>query len=142
MDTIESIIRQVAEDKFPAFTYVFESWTDADAKMERLRYPAILCVMPTAGVMSIRNGVTYDTEYIGLAFLDMAPRGADGDDNERVYTSMKNVAVKFINELNRTRKIDPIERVNYDIICERMASIVSGVLLQLEVRQRRIGGCE
>lgn len=142
MDTIEEVIKSVAKAKFPAFTYVFESWTDADAKMERLRYPAILCVMPTAGLITFNNDVAADTEYIGLAFLDSVPRGADGDDNEKVYTAMKQTAVDFIVELNRTRKIEPIERVNYDIICERMATIVSGILLQLELKQKRTGGCK
>ena len=47
MKSIEQTIREIAAEHFPTFTYVFENWEDADTKLERLEYPAIVCVLPT-----------------------------------------------------------------------------------------------
>lgn len=138
--TIESVIKTIAESSFPSFTYVFDNWTDADTKMDVLPYPAIVAVMPVSGEVRMHNGRFYDAEYMGLAFLDKAPRNAEGEDNATVYNRMKAEAVRFVAALNATRKFAPIENVQYDIICERMGTIASGVMLQLTIEQQ-IGAC-
>lgn len=140
METIEGTIKEIAKKGYETFSYVFENWADADTKLEKLSYPAIVCVMPVGGQITVRNGKMYDTEYVGLAFLDKAPRGAEGEDNERIYNRMKEVAGAFVQDLNKTRRFEPISDIQYDIICEQLATIVSGVLLQLTIRQQ-IGGC-
>ena len=33
METIESIIKDIAAEQFGEFSYVFENWEDADAKL-------------------------------------------------------------------------------------------------------------
>lgn len=140
MHTIEGTIKEIAEKRYNAFSYVFENWADADTKLEKLSYPAIVCVMPVGGMMGVRNGKVKDTEYVGLAFLDKAPRGAEGEDNERIYNRMKEVAATFVEELNKTRRFEPITEIPYDIICEQLATVVSGILLQLTIKQQ-VGGC-
>ena len=140
METIEALIRQTAAEQFADFSYVFENWEDADAKLEKIQYPAIVCVLPTGGSVSMRTGRVFDTEYVALAFLDKAPRGAEGEDNKEIYTRMKLEGIRFLNALNKSGKIEPIEQAPYDTICERLATIVTGVLFQLTIKQRR-GTC-
>ena len=140
METIESIIEGIAAEQFGGFSYLFENWEDADAKLEKIPYPAIVCVLPTGGSVSMRTGRVFDTEYVALAFLDKAPRGAEGDDNKEIYTRMKQEGIRFLNALNKSGKVEPIEQAPYDTICERLATIVTGVLFQLTIKQRR-GTC-
>lgn len=142
METIEKIIKGVATEKFGGFSYVFDDWETADEKLERLSYPAILCVLPASGMIEIKNGRVYDTENIALAFLDIAPRDADGEENEEVYTRMKVSGARFINELVKSRKFEGLDgRQQYQTIIERLSSIVSGVMYSLTLTQA-IGGCE
>ena len=140
MKSIEQTIREIAAEHFPTFTYVFENWEDADTKLERLEYPAIVCVLPTGGSVGMRNGRIFDTEYIALAFLDKAPRGAEGEDNAEIYTRMKVEGWRFIEQLNKTRQFEPILTVPYDTICERLATVVTGVMFSLTLQQIQ-GGC-
>ena len=140
METIEDIIQTIAKEQFADFTYVFENWEDADAKLEKLPYPAIVCVMPTGGSVSMRTGRVFDREYVALAFLDLAPMGAEGEENREIYTRMKQAGMKFIEALNKSGKIDPITDAPYDTICERLATVVTGVMFQLEIKQRK-GQC-
>lgn len=142
MKTIEKIIKGVATEKFGDFSYVFDDWETADEKLDRLSYPAILCVLPASGMIEVRNGRVYDTENIALAFLDIAPRDADGEENEEVYTRMKVAGARFINELIKSRKFEGLDgRQQYQTIVERLSSIVSGVMYSLTLTQA-IGGCE
>ena len=140
METIESIIEGIAAEQFGAFSYVFENWEDADAKLEKIPYPAIVCVLPTGGSVSMRTGRVFDSEYVALAFLDKAPRGAEGEDNKEIYTRMKREGIRFLKALNKSGKVEPIEQAPYDTICERLATIVTGVMFQLTIKQRR-GTC-
>lgn len=140
METIEDIIKTIAKEQFADFTYVFENWEDADAKLEKLPYPAIVCVMPTGGSVSMRTGRVFDREYVALAFLDLAPMGAEGEENREIYTRMKQAGISFIEALNKSGKIEPITEAPYDTICERLATVVTGVMFQLEIKQRK-GQC-
>ena len=140
METIEDIIQTIAKEQFAGFTYVFENWEDADAKLEKLPYPAIVSVMPTGGSVSMRTGRVFDREYVALAFLDLAPMGAEGEENREIYTRMKHAGMKFIEAMNKSGKIDPITDAPYDTICERLATVVTGVMFQLEIKQRK-GQC-
>lgn len=140
MKSIEQTIREIAAEHFPKFTYVFENWEDADTKLERLEYPAIVCVLPAGGSVGMRNGRIFDTEYIALAFLDKAPRGAEGEDNAEIYTRMKVEGWKFIEQINKTRQFEPILTVPYDTICERLSTVVTGVMFSLTLQQIQ-GGC-
>lgn len=140
METIEDIIQTIAEEQFADFTYVFENWEDADAKLEQLPYPAIVCVLPTGGSVSMRTGRVFDSEYVALAFLDKAPRGAEGEENKEIYTRMKQEGIRFLNALNKSGKIEPIEQAPYDTICESLATIVTGLIFQLTIKQKQ-GTC-
>ena len=140
MKSIEQTLKEIAAEHFPAFSYVFENWQDADAKLEKIEYPAIICVLPTGGSVGMRNGRVFDTEYLAIAFLDKAPRGAEGEDNKEIYTRMKQEGIRFLNALNKSGKVEPIEQAPYDTICERLATIVTGVMFQLTIKQRQ-GAC-
>lgn len=140
MNTIESTIKEIAAEQFAGFSYVFDTWDRADTKLEKLSYPAIVCVMPVSGQTTIKGGRIRDTENIALAFLDAAPRGADGEDNEEVYNRMKVAGAKFLQAINETRKFEPIESAYYEVICERLSTIVSGIMYSLQINQT-VGGC-
>ena len=141
MKTIESIIKNIAKEKFSDFSYVFDNWLNADRVLEGLNYPAILCVLPVSGQTEIKNGKVYDTENIAIAFLDLAPRGADGTDNAEIYNRMKVAGASFIKALIDSRCFDGLDGAQYyDTICEQLSTIVSGVMYSLRLTQR-IGDC-
>ena len=138
--TIEETLRDIAAAHFPDYSYVFETWEDADRELERLSYPAIVCIMPTGGETRIKNGRVFDTEYLAIAFLDLAPRDAEGSENAEIYNRMKVAGWNFIETVNRTRIFEPITTCPYDTICERLATIVTGVMFSLTLREQQ-GRC-
>lgn len=140
MKSIEQVIQEVAEELFPDYSYVFETWQDADTQLERLSFPAIVSVVPVSGTTALKNGKVYDTENVALAFLDAATRDADGKDNAEVYNRMKMAGARFIRALNATKQYEPIDNAPYQTICEQMATIVTGVMYTLTIKQE-IGEC-
>lgn len=139
MKSIEQIIREAAA-KMQGYTYIYETWEDADAKLEKMTFPAIVCVMPTSGTTTIRNGRIYDTENVALAFLDSVPRNAEGEDNGEVINAMKLAGAKFFDLLNKSGELEPLSSIPYEVVCEQLSTIVSGVIFQPAVSQK-IGYC-
>lgn len=141
MATIREILKDMATELFPDFTYLFEDWETADTKMEKLEYPAIIAVIPASGTTEVKNGRVYDTVNIAIAFLDTAPRGAEGDDNGIVIDRMKVAGAVLINKINRSRLFEPLEgKQSYETIIEKLSTIVSGVMYSLTLTQK-IGEC-
>lgn len=141
MGTIRESIKTLAAETLPDYTYLFEDWNTADTKLEKLSYPAIVCVIPASGTTEVRNGKVYDTVNIALAFLDTVPRGAEGEDNGEAIDRMKVAGARMIKAINASRKFEPLEgQQYYETIIERFSTIVSGVMYSLQLKQS-IGDC-
>lgn len=139
--TIRETLKELATEQFPDWTYLFEDWETADTKLERLEYPAIVCVVPASGTTEIRNGRVYDTVNVALAFLRTVPRGAEGEDNGEAIDEMKVAGARMIAAINKSHKFEPLEgQQYYETIIERFSTIVSGVMYSLQLTQS-IGGC-
>ena len=128
MATIRETLKQLAADTLPDYTYLFEDWDTADTKLEKLNYPAIVCIIPASGTTEIRNGRVYDTVNVALAYLDI--------------DRMKLAGARMIRAINQSHQFEPLEgQQYYETIIERLSTIVSGVMYSLQLTQS-IGGCE
>ena len=52
-NSVEKKIKSVAESMV-GFTYVYEDWTRADLRLDRLPLPAIINLLPVSGAMSLK----------------------------------------------------------------------------------------
>ena len=75
---IEDKIRQIAEDKFPEYSYIFEDWNAAAEVADRVRLPAIICILPVGGQLNMAHGMLRDSEDLALAFVEKVARDANG----------------------------------------------------------------
>ena len=141
--TIEDKVREIAGEQFSEFTYVFEDWFTADKKLEKLQLPAIIFILPVSGVFHFgEHGRIKDAENCLIAFVDKVPKEADGRDNETVYNGMKTAARAFIASLNASGYFDYIQGdVTYSVIYEQLSSIVTGIALNLRLKEL-VGRCE
>ena len=139
--SIEDKLREIVGAKFSGYSYVFEDWNGADRVLNKVALPAIICILPTGGYMDVGATGIKDSEDLLLAFVDKVARDADGDDNEKVYTRMKGVARSFIVAMNESYYFAPIGgQVRYTTILESGATNITGVLVELSVKERQ-GGC-
>lgn len=141
--TIEDKVRGIASEQFSEFSYVFEDWYTADKVVEKTALPAIIFILPVSGILQYgQHGRIRDAENCAIAFVDKVDKEADGRDNETVYNAMKTTARAFINALNASGFFKPIEgEVPYNVIYEQLSSIVTGVVLQLQLKEL-VGRCE
>ena len=141
--TIEDKVRGIASEQFSEFSYVFEDWYTADKVVEKTALPAIIFILPVSGILQYgQHGRIKDAENCAIAFVDKVDKEADGRDNETVYNAMKTAARAFINALNASGFFNPIEGdVAYNVIYEQLSSIVTGVVLQLQLKEL-VGRCE
>lgn len=142
MGTIEKTLKETAKNVLPSFSWVFDSWLDADSQLDRIKsFPAIVAILPTSGSTEVRNGKVYDRENIAVAFIDLAKRDSDGEESAEVYNRMKVAGARFIHSLIKSRAFEGLEGENtYETIYERGSSVFTGVVYSLRIKQT-IGDC-
>ena len=140
--SIEEKIKQVATEHFSDYSFVLDNWYDADTAIDKLALPAIVCLLPVSGNLQYRNGKSYDTVNIALAFLKAVPRNANGEDNDKAFNDMKDTGRAFIKQLNECGYFEPIDGtiINYYTIYEQLSSIVTGVFFELSLKAK-LGRC-
>jgi len=139
--TIDQAIKGICEEYFPQFTYIFDDWWDVDQAVSRAKLPAIAHILPIGGSMRVheRTGRIYDHEYVSIAFVDKVVRDASGEDQREVFERMKETAKEFIRIANASGHFSAVLAWNYDVIYNKLASIVTGVMLTLEIEDN--GSC-
>jgi len=131
--TIDEAIKEIAKKHFPQYTYIFDDWWDVDQAVSRAKLPAIAHILPIGGTMTARNGRIYDREFVSVAFIDKVARDASGEDQRKVFERMKETAKDFIRIANQSGQFQSVVAWNYDVIYNQLASIVTGVMLTLEI---------
>ena len=141
--TIEDKVREIVGEYFSGFSFVFEDWNTADTKLDKVELPAIIMILPVSGVLQFgQHGRIKDAENTIVAFVDKVPKEADGRDNEVVYNEMKVAARAFVRRINESGYFNYIQGdVPYNTIIEQLSSIVTGVALQLQLKEL-VGRCE
>ena len=139
--TIDQAIKDICEKHFPQYTYIFDDWWDVDQAVSRAKLPAIAHILPIGGSMRIneRTGRIYDREFVSVAFVDKVARDASGEDQRKVFERMKDTAKEFIRIANASGHLQSVTAWNYDVIYNQLASIVTGVMLTLEIEDN--GSC-
>lgn len=131
--TIDEKIKEIATTYFTTYSYVFNDWYDIDQAVSRTALPCIAHVLPINGTLRMHNGKVYDRETVNIAFLNKVERDADGDAQREVYEAMKETAISFVDYMNESGYFGNVTTVSYDVIYNQLASIVTGVMLTLDV---------
>ena len=136
-NSVEKKIKSVAESMV-GFTYVYENWTRADLRLDRLPLPAIINLLPVSGAMSLKMDQFKDKPNCMFVFVDKVNKDADGKDNDAVFERMKSAAMVFIARMNDSGLFDPIEGdIPYSVILEKLSPIVTGISISVQVKEAK-----
>lgn len=134
--SVESKLKEIVEKEFNGVSWVFDDWKSIDRAIGRVRLPAIVCVMPVSGVFTFNRGRVKDEPNCYIVFMDKVPKDANGDDNEVVYSRMKDMAKRFVVRLNESKHFEQIDgQVPYDVISEKLSDILSGIGIALSLKE-------
>jgi len=134
-NSVEKKIKSVAESMV-GFTYVYEDWTRADLRLDRLPLPAIINLLPVSGAMSLKMDQFKDKPNCMFVFVDKVNKDADGKDNDAVFERMKSAAMVFIARMNDSGLFEPIEGdIPYSAILEKLSPIVTGISISVQVKE-------
>ena len=136
-NSVEKKIKSVAESMV-GFTYVYEDWTRADLRLDRLPLPAIINLLPVSGAMSLKLDQFKDKPNCMFVFVDKVNKDADGKDNDAVFERMKSAAMVFIARMNDSGLFEPIEGdIPYSVILEKLSPIVTGISISVQVKEAK-----
>ncbi len=135
--TVEQKVKSVAE-QVPGLTYVFENWTKADIRIERMELPAVVYLLPVSGTLQFKNNQVKDQPNCMFAFLDKSARDSNGVEYDTVIDRCKALAMEFIVKLNESGLFEPIDGdINYSVSLDKLSSIVSGIIVPLKLKELR-----
>lgn len=134
--SVESKLKEIVEKEFDGVSWVFDDWKSIDRAIGRVQLPAIVCVMPVSGVFTFNHGCVKDKPNCYVVFLDKVPKDADGDENEEVYSRMKDMAKKFVSAVDKSGYFESVEGdIPYDVFTEKMSDILSGIGVPLSLKE-------
>lgn len=133
--TVEQKVKSVAET-IEGLTYVFENWTKADIRIERLPLPAMVNLLPVSGSFKLKNNQFKDQPNCMFAFFDKSKRDSNGLEYDTVIDRCKFLAMEFIVRLNNSGLFEPIEcEIKYYVSLEKLSSAVSGVTISVQLKE-------
>ena len=138
--SIDEKIREVAGNVLPEWTYIFDDWYGADRTIGKVQLPVVMEILPVGGMLTERNGMIRNAQNCAIAFLDKVIKDGDGNNQSEVYNRMLQAAETFIRGLNESGYFQPIQNVQYYVIYEQTATIVTGVYLDLSLVEK-VGRC-
>lgn len=132
--TIEGKIKQVAESM--EVTYVFDNWSVANIRLDKLPLPAIINVLPASGELNFNNGNIRDCPNALFAFIDKIPVDARGSEKDDTIERMKSLAMRFFVAINKSGMFQPIGgRLPYRTIYDKLDIAVTGVMFELRIEE-------
>lgn len=132
--SIEESIKKIAEEHFSECGYVFANWYEADERLNKTQCPFILALVPVDGRIRRKNGRKRNRETLMVGFFDKVPRGANSEDNARVYNAMREKAERFVDAVERSGWFEPLpDDIPYQPWVEKFTDIVTGVVLTLDL---------
>ena len=138
--TVEQKVKSVAET-IEGLTYVFENWTKADIRMDRLPLPAMVNLLPVSGSFKLKNNQFKDQPNCMFAFFDKSLRDSTGTEYDTVVDRCKSLAIEFIARLNESALFEPIEgEINYSVSLDKLSTSVSGIIVSVQLKEV-IGVC-
>lgn len=138
--TVEEKIKQVAESM--KVTYVFDNWSVANIRLDKLPLPAIVNVLPASGELNFNNGNIRDCPNALFAFIDKIYTDARGDEKDDTIERMKSLAMRFFVAMNQSGMFQPIGgRLSYRTIYDKLDIAVTGVMFELRIEEV-LGICE
>lgn len=133
--TVEQKVKSVAET-IEGLTYVFENWTKADIRIERLPLPAMVNLLPVSGSFKLKNNQFKDQPNCMFAFFDKSERDSNGLEHDTVVDRCKSLAMEFIVRLNESGLFEPIEgEISYSVSLDKLSSYVSGIIVSLQLKE-------
>jgi hypothetical protein len=136
--SIDERLKEIVKATLPDYSYIYENWYDADQAVSRVSLPAVIHILPVSGSIERHNGRKSDTENCALAFIDKVPRNALGEDNAKVFQTMKDAAFAFLAAVEKSGYFEPLpDVVKYQVICEQFADIVTGIMITPTLKETR-----
>ena len=135
--SVERKIATIAEG-MQGITYLFDNWSTANVRLDRLSFPVIINVLPVSGKFSLSRTQLRDCPNCLLAFADMTELDFDGVANDEVIERCKSYAIDFIKRLNVSGLFEPVDGdIPYSIFYDTLDVNITGITIELQLKEVR-----
>lgn len=133
--TVEQKIKRIV-DSMEGVSYLFDNWQTANIRLDRIKLPAVLNLLPVSGTFNLGRQQLRDCPNCMMAFMDKAGFDFDGTENDAVIEGCKNKAKEFILLSNRSGMFKEISGdIPYSVFYDRLDVNVTGIVIQLKLEE-------
>lgn len=134
---VEEKIREVVE-RMGKLNYIYEDLQGANLKLDNADLPAFVNVMPLTGSIRITPTMVKMFPKCSFWFVDKIDMDNDGDSIQAVVDRCMDCAYEFLLTMNESKMFEPVENfdVDFQVITSDMDANVSGVVIELQVKER------
>lgn len=137
LGSVEGKIRAIAAD-FTDFEYMFADYSQANVRLDRIKKPTILYVLPPSGTLdfrSFRHDVV-DSPEVQLWFLCPTKFDFKSAENECRVEAMKRAGIMFIDAINKSELFEPIDgSVPYQVAYDAFDANLTGICLKPSLKE-------
>lgn len=134
----QSVERKIASvaAKIEGVTYLYDNWATANIRLDHLELPAIINLLPVSGRFNISRTTLRDCPDCMIAFADKTRFDFDGVENDEVIERCKDLAVRFIRELNKSGLFEWISTdVPYSVFYDKLDVNITGIVVELNLKE-------
>ena len=138
--TVEQKIRSIVDD-MEGVSYVFDDWSRVNLKMDKLKLPAVINILPPSGTLEYSKGVFKDAPNCAIGFADIAQLDFDGAENDATIDRCKSMAMEFIARVNNSKFFEPLQDlIHYSVFYNKLNRNITGIIIELSLKEN-VGVC-
>lgn len=134
--SVERKINSIVKDM--GITYIFENWTTANKRLDKMPLPAVINVLPVSGQLNVGKTMLKDYPNCMLCFADKADFDFSGVTNDAVIERCKNLAMEFILRANASGLFEQISgNVPYSVFYDKADVNITGITIELQLKETK-----
>ena len=134
--TVESKVRELAENQFPDCAYIFANFAQANVYFDKIEKPTIMYLLPPGGSFIIHHDRVREKPSTQLWFLCPSDFDFDSAENDCRAEAMKRLGLRFIHAMNNSGMFMPIEKFRYEVAYDAFDMNLTGVCFPLELEEK------
>lgn len=124
---IQAIVKSMGED----IEYQFMNWAQANVKLDKVRRPTIVYVLPPSGSLTFSWKDVKDSPNSQIAFLCHTKFDFNGQENDGIIEAMKRLCIRFVRKFNESGMFEQIEgSISYRVLYDYLDVNVTGIVIE------------
>lgn len=131
LGTVEQKIKFIVESMNEDIEYIFSNWAQANVKLDKVKRPSIVYVLPPSGTLTFSWRDVKDRPNSMIAFVCNTKFDFDGRENDGIIEEMKRLCIRFVRKFNESGLFEMLDgNIHYRVLYDFLDVNVTGIVIE------------